>query len=57
LDIKNQVIAHKTEAVLRIENERYARAILDLNQEYALRQDQLCAFHLRRVTNIVEVSE
>jgi hypothetical protein len=30
--------AHRTEASLRTEHERYARAILDLNQEFALRQ-------------------
>ena len=30
--------AHRTEASLRTEHERYARAILALNQEFALRQ-------------------
>ena len=47
--------AHRTEAALHIEHERYARAILDLNQEFALRQDQLRAFHLQRVSEIVEL--
>jgi len=47
--------AHRSEAALHIEHARYARAILDLNQEFALRQDQLRAFHLQRVSEIVEL--
>jgi hypothetical protein len=48
---------YQTENAYRAENERYTRAILDLNSEFVRRQDALRAFHLRRMGEIAEHGE
>jgi hypothetical protein len=51
------VASHKTEVAFRCETERYSRAVLDLQSEFALRQDQLRRYHLRRMAEISDLGE
>jgi hypothetical protein len=47
----------KVAAALDCEQERYRLALLDLETEFTLRQQQERQFHLRRMAEIIELGE